>query len=95
MLAEPAPAETEAMATTVDQSHETPTVVTENAPLEVDEWATDSAYAESIRSSTLASLTSEITKGLYENGRRYHSYGDGYYGFPNDEREGLSRIVWL
>ncbi|GME22855.1 putative tam domain methyltransferase protein [Neofusicoccum parvum] len=42
-------------------------------------------------SSDLTSLASDVTRGLYENGRRYHSYGSSQYAFPNDERE-LDRL---
>jgi hypothetical protein len=45
----------------------------------------DSAYGD-IASET-ASLTSSIMKGRFENGRRYHSYRDGIYMFPDDEQE--------
>lgn len=41
--------------------------------LEVESADNDSAYGESTNSSLLTSIASEVTKGLYENGRRYHS----------------------
>lgn len=59
--------------------------------LEADSNDGDSAYAESARSSSLTSLCSEVTRGIFENGRRYHSYGSAQYAFPNDERE-LERL---
>jgi hypothetical protein len=33
-----------------------------------------------------ASLASNVTRYRYENGRRYHSYRDGTYYAPNDEK---------
>ncbi|KFY24347.1 hypothetical protein V493_05298 [Pseudogymnoascus sp. VKM F-4281 (FW-2241)] len=50
--------------------------------LEVDSDETDSA-----RSSFMTSIASSVTRGIFENGRRYHSYGESQYAFPNDERE--------
>ncbi|KAK5948137.1 hypothetical protein OHC33_010790 [Knufia fluminis] len=55
--------------------------------IEADSANGDSAYGESTTSSFLTSIASEVTKGLYENGRRYHSFGTAEYGFPNDEPE--------
>jgi hypothetical protein len=46
----------------------------------------DSAYGEDLASET-ASLTSSIMRGKWENNRRYHSYQDGIYMFPEDEQE--------
>ncbi|KAI9826952.1 MAG: hypothetical protein M1826_006528 [Phylliscum demangeonii] len=56
-------------------------------PIEVDNaWETDdSAYGDS--SVYSSSLLSEMTDYKYENGRRYHSYQEGRYLLPNDERE--------
>ncbi|KAI5803522.1 S-adenosyl-L-methionine-dependent methyltransferase [Peziza echinospora] len=39
------------------------------------------------QSSSTTSLTSSIHEYQYENGRRYHSFRDGKYILPNDERE--------
>ncbi len=39
--------------------------------IEADSASGDSAYGESTTSSFLTSIASEVTKGLYENGRRY------------------------
>lgn len=47
----------------------------------------DSAYGESTKSSYLTSIASEVTRGTFENGRRYHSYGSAEYAFPNDDNE--------
>ncbi|KAH8204674.1 hypothetical protein TruAng_001149 [Truncatella angustata] len=33
------------------------------------------------------SITSDVTRYRYENGRTYHGYKDGSYMFPNDQRE--------
>ncbi|KAF2457406.1 S-adenosyl-L-methionine-dependent methyltransferase, partial [Lineolata rhizophorae] len=41
--------------------------------------------------SSLTSLASEVTRGVVENGRRYHSFGNAEYAFPNDDRE-LDRL---
>jgi SAM-dependent methyltransferase len=51
-----------------------------------DNAETDSAYAESLGSST-TSLGESIIGYKYENGRRYHAYRDGEYPLPNDEKE--------
>jgi len=39
--------------------------------IEADSADGDSAYGESTTSSFLTSIASEVTRGLYENGRRY------------------------
>lgn len=41
--------------------------------LEAENTDSDSAYGESTKSSFLTSIASEVTRGLFENGRRYHS----------------------
>ncbi|BDD58241.1 hypothetical protein MAP00_003532 [Monascus purpureus] len=57
--------------------------VDENASLE-----TDSAYNGSVGSASyLSSLSSGIKDYKYENGRRYHSFREGSYLVPNDEKE--------
>ncbi|ELR06195.1 hypothetical protein GMDG_07850, partial [Pseudogymnoascus destructans 20631-21] len=63
----------------------------EDAGLEVDSEENDSAYAESTCSSFMTSIASSVTRGIFENGRRYHSYGESQYAFPNDEHE-LERL---
>ncbi|EZF71275.1 hypothetical protein H105_06480 [Trichophyton soudanense CBS 452.61] len=45
----------------------------------------DSAFSD--QSSTTASLTSSIMRYTYEHGRRYHTYQEGRYLLPNDEKE--------
>ncbi|GAB7356487.1 hypothetical protein MBLNU459_g7246t2 [Dothideomycetes sp. NU459] len=47
---------------------------------------TDSNFADDWASDT-TSLKSEVWNHVYENGRRYHSYRQGRYHFPNDEKE--------
>ncbi|TLD30007.1 S-adenosyl-L-methionine-dependent methyltransferase [Venturia nashicola] len=60
--------------------------------LEVDSSTDgDSAYGESERPSSLASIASEVNRSVFENGRRYHGYGSAQYAFPNDEAE-LERL---
>ncbi|KAI8712755.1 hypothetical protein NCS52_01374500 [Fusarium sp. LHS14.1] len=46
----------------------------------------DSAYSVSAVTDT-ESLRSSILDYKWENGRRYHSYGDGTYWGPNDDRQ--------
>lgn len=60
--------------------------------LEAEAWDDDSAYGKSTSSSFLTSIASEVTRGLFENGRRYHSFGDAEYAFPNDERESIGHL---
>jgi len=48
--------------------------------------SSDSAYGESLESYA-TSLSSSVTNYKWEHGRRYHSYREGSYQFPNDERE--------
>ncbi|KAK7715750.1 hypothetical protein SLS57_006755 [Botryosphaeria dothidea] len=72
--------------TTVQPDH--PPLASQGEVLEVDN---DSSYAESTTSSDLTSLASSVTRGLYENGRRYHSFGSSQYAFPNDDAE-LDRL---
>lgn len=59
--------------------------------LEADSHHSDSAYGESTTSSYLTSIASDVRKGLIENGRRYHSYGNGEYALPSDDQE-LERL---
>lgn len=59
----------------------------------------DSAYGESLQASDLGSITSEISKHRYENGRRYHAYRDGAYWAPNDDvhndQQDMAHHLWL
>ncbi|KAN0072658.1 S-adenosyl-L-methionine-dependent methyltransferase [Elaphomyces granulatus] len=50
------------------------------------EYDAFSGYEESQVTDT-TSLTSSVLNYQYENGRRYHSYGQGKYNMPNDETE--------
>ncbi|KAL6237915.1 hypothetical protein BDW75DRAFT_202975 [Aspergillus navahoensis] len=48
----------------------------------------DSTYQSSLGdASYTTSITSSARNYTYENGRRYHSYHEGEYVLPNDERE--------
>lgn len=47
----------------------------------------DLGYESDSASSTSASLASSARNFIYENGRRYHSFREGSYSFPNDDRE--------
>ena len=47
----------------------------------------DSALGGSDVESDTTSLASSVLDYKYENGRRYHSYREGKYVLPNDERE--------
>ncbi|KAF2140297.1 uncharacterized protein K452DRAFT_310055 [Aplosporella prunicola CBS 121167] len=47
----------------------------------------DQGYESDSASSTSASLVSSARNFIYENGRRYHSFREGSYSFPNDDRE--------
>ncbi|KIW05395.1 uncharacterized protein PV09_03910 [Verruconis gallopava] len=56
--------------------------------LEVDSTDRDSALGDlASETSSLLSIASDVARGMYENGRRYHSFGKTEYGFPNDEPE--------
>lgn len=48
----------------------------DNASNYSEDWASDTT-----------SLKSDVWRHVYENGRRYHSYREGKYHFPNDEKE--------
>lgn len=47
----------------------------------------DSTYSASTQITDTESLRSSILNYKWENGRRYHAYGDGSYWGPNDERQ--------
>ena len=58
------------------------------AMIEVDDGReNDSAIGDSDISSFTTSIASSVLNYVYENGRRYHSYREGQYLFPNDETE--------
>ncbi|KAF2691045.1 S-adenosyl-L-methionine-dependent methyltransferase [Lentithecium fluviatile CBS 122367] len=58
-----------------------PTVVVDTTSEE------DSTYDEDEVRSYATSLSSSVEKYKWEHGRRYHSYREGAYNFPNDESE--------
>ncbi|KAL2126993.1 hypothetical protein VTI74DRAFT_11497 [Chaetomium olivicolor] len=67
----------------LDQDHEEPIQVDSDL---VDGSDADSAYGgRDDDTGSTQSLYSTITKYVYENGRRYHSYRQGAYWGPNDE----------
>ncbi|KAF5861429.1 hypothetical protein ETB97_000309 [Aspergillus alliaceus] len=57
-----------------------------NTPREIPIDEEFSIYNETLQSDT-TSLTSSILHYEYENGRRYHRYGQAQYLMPNDEAE--------
>ncbi|KAF1815269.1 S-adenosyl-L-methionine-dependent methyltransferase [Eremomyces bilateralis CBS 781.70] len=54
--------------------------------LEVDEYASDSAYTGN-DDSIYTSIASSIRSYRHEHGRTYHAFKDGAYFMPNDEKE--------
>lgn len=56
------------------------------APIAADDTAIDEGLGSDIASDT-TSLRSSVLNFEIENGRRYHSYQQGAYAFPNDENE--------
>ncbi|KIW10107.1 hypothetical protein PV08_11067 [Exophiala spinifera] len=65
---------------TVDESH---VAAEANEPSE----DADSAYGGDELASYATSLSYSVTDYKYEHGRRYHSFREGIYNFPNDEEE--------
>lgn len=53
----------------------------------LDENGSDGGYASDGNSSASTSAESSVRDYLYENGRRYHSFREGTYNFPNDDVE--------
>lgn len=70
----------------------TPVTTLVAPPIQPDVEIDDEAYAESTGSSYLASIASEISRGILENERIYPSYGQYHYGMPVDEEE-MDRMV--
>ena len=65
-----------------------PGVATQIAPaMEPDLDPMDEGYVESVGTSYVTSIASDILRGIMENGRRYPSYGKHNYGLPIDEEE--------
>ncbi|EQL34605.1 uncharacterized protein BDCG_05258 [Blastomyces dermatitidis ER-3] len=61
----------------------------ESPPISVDsecDTSGDQIYGDDL-SSFVQSLASTVITETYENGRRYHSFREGSYIFPNDEKE--------
>lgn len=54
---------------------------------ESESFDTDSAVGDDDSLSLTTSISSSVIDYVYENGRRYHSYREGEYLFPNDEDE--------
>ena len=52
-----------------------------------DDEDIDAGYESDTRSWSSVSLTSNTYEFVYENGRRYHSFREGRYNFPNDDEE--------
>ncbi|KKY24888.1 putative methyltransferase domain-containing protein [Diplodia seriata] len=69
--------------------------------IEANDYTSDdeSGYESDGASSTSASLASSARNFIYENGRRYHSFREGTYSFPNDDseqdREDLKHAMYL
>lgn len=59
------------------------------ASLEItpDESFDDEGFAESVNTSYVTSIASEIRRGVEENGRTYPAYGKNAYGLPVDDDE--------
>ncbi|KAF2867782.1 S-adenosyl-L-methionine-dependent methyltransferase [Massariosphaeria phaeospora] len=53
----------------------------------VDNRDEDSSYGDDEVRSYTTSLSSSVERYTWENGRRYHSFREGAYNFPNDEGE--------
>ncbi|KAI3069785.1 hypothetical protein CBS147339_7756 [Penicillium roqueforti] len=71
-----------------------------STPVEPDSDAEASSYPDSLdNAGYTTSITSSVLDYQYENGRRYHSYHEGEYILPNDEREqdrlDLSHHIYL
>lgn len=68
--------------------HLLPEMTTQVAPMILPDLdLTDEAYAESISTSYVTSIASEISRGILENERLYPQYGKHSYGLPIDEEE--------
>ncbi|PSN69549.1 S-adenosyl-L-methionine-dependent methyltransferase [Corynespora cassiicola Philippines] len=55
--------------------------------VDVDSHEEDSTYDEDEVRSYTTSISSSVEDYKWEHGRRYHSYREGAYNFPNDESE--------
>jgi len=54
--------------------------------------AYDSCYSSGSDNTT--TIMSEVTNYRYENGRRYHSYSEGQYLFPNDDKQNVQLDIF-
>ncbi|PWY67943.1 S-adenosyl-L-methionine-dependent methyltransferase [Aspergillus heteromorphus CBS 117.55] len=71
-----------------------PSVPLEGSDIEADPQLDDHDGPDPDSLSFTSSLASSLNDYVYENGRRYHSYRQGEYLFPNDETE-QSRLDML
>ncbi|KAJ9191445.1 hypothetical protein DTO166G4_7755 [Paecilomyces variotii] len=69
------------MAETTPAQH----VVPHEGIIQVEDDSNSDYYSDG--ASDLTSLSSSVQNYVYENGRRYHSYREGKYVLPNDEKE--------
>ncbi|KAF2183830.1 TAM domain methyltransferase [Zopfia rhizophila CBS 207.26] len=53
----------------------------------VDTHDDDSSYSDDEIRSYTTSISSSVERYTWEHGRRYHSYREGAYNFPNDDSE--------
>lgn len=53
----------------------------------VGDSASDAGYESDSVTSASTSVGSSVRDYMYENGRRYHSFREGTYNFPNDDVE--------
>lgn len=52
-----------------------------------DEMDTDGGYESDAMSSATTTMSESVRDYAFENGRRYHSFREGRYNFPNDDIE--------
>lgn len=62
-------------------------IVADNLGYGYGDDASDGGYESDGLSSASTSAESSVRNYLYENGRRYHSFREGIYNFPNDDVE--------
>ncbi|BCS27064.1 class I SAM-dependent methyltransferase [Aspergillus puulaauensis] len=73
------------VAVPVDQN--VSTEVLKSQHINMEQFPTDDESYSTEIASYATSLTSAVTSYNWQYGRRYHSYKEGSYKFPNDERE--------
>ncbi|KAK5019858.1 methyltransferase domain-containing protein [Cryomyces antarcticus] len=96
-LSGPAHEETQSESTALEQNDPsaTPEQTESSAALEEAETGievrdpadSDQGYETDSDSNASVSLISSARNFIFENGRRYHSFREGSYSFPNDDRE--------